>query len=102
ATIGILAVQVLVCVAIILFFRKTKSGLNLWKTLIAPLISLLGLLGALGLVSANLSLLSGSESLIVASFPYLIALVGLLGAAFAVWLKSSRPTLYASLGKVFE
>ncbi|MQB41194.1 APC family permease [Rhizobium sp. ICMP 5592] len=102
ATIGILAVQVLVCVAIILFFRKTKNGLSLWKTLIAPLISLLGLLGALGLVSANLSLLSGSESLIVASFPYLIALVGLLGAAFAVWLKSSRPTLYASLGKVFE
>ncbi|EJC82857.1 amino acid transporter [Rhizobium leguminosarum bv. trifolii WSM2297] len=101
-TIGILAVQVLVCAAIIVFFRKTDNGLSGWKTLIAPLLSLVGLLGALGLVSANLSLLSGSESLIVSSFPYLIALVGLLGAAFAVWLKSNRPVLYASLGKVFE
>jgi amino acid transporter len=102
ATIGILAVQILVCAAIIVFFRKANTGLSSWKTLIAPLLSLVGLIGVLVLVSANLSLLSGSESLIVSSFPYFIVLVGLLGAAFAVRLKSSRPVLYASLGKVFE
>lgn len=102
AVIGIVAVQALVCIAIILFFRKTKTGLGVWKTTVAPAISFLGLLGSLGLVIANLSLLSGTESLIVAAFPYLMALVGLLGAAFAMWLKSSKPVLYASLGKAFE
>jgi len=102
AVIGIVAVQALVCIAIILFFRKTKTGLGVWKTTIAPAVSFLGLLGSLGLVIANLSLLSGTESLIVAAFPYLMALVGLLGAAFAMWLKSSKPVLYASLGKAFE
>ena len=94
--------QALVSVAIILFFRKVKTGHGVWTTMIAPALGLAGLLGALALVIANLSLLSGSESLIVKSFPYLIVLVGLLGAAFAMQIKKAKPELYASLGKAFE
>lgn len=102
AVIGILAVQALVSVSIILFFRKVKTGHGPWTTIIAPALGLAGLLGALGLVIANLSLLSGSESLIVKSFPYLIVLVGLIGAAFAMQIRKAKPELYASLGKAFE
>ncbi|WP_137157715.1 APC family permease [Rhizobium sp. FKL33] len=102
AVIGILAVQVLVCVAIVMFFRKTPSRYGVWTTTVAPIVALAGLLGSLGLVIANLSLLSGSESLIVKAFPYAIALVGLAGAGFALRVKSSRPDLYATLGKAFE
>lgn len=102
AVIGILAVQVLVSAAVILFFRREKTAHGLWTTTIAPLLGLAGLLGALGLVIANLSLLSGSESLIVKSFPFLIVLVGLLGAALAMQIRKARPQLYASLGKAFE
>ncbi|MFT2214193.1 APC family permease [Rhizobium giardinii] len=102
AVIGILAVQVLVSVAILMFFRKEKTSHGVWTTTVAPLIGLAGLLGALALVIANLSLLSGSESLIVKSFPYLIALVGLLGAVFAMQIRKAKPELYASLGKAFE
>jgi amino acid transporter len=102
AVIGILTVQALVSVAIILFFRKVKTDCGIWTTTIAPALGLVGLLGALGLVIANLSLLSGSESLIVKSFPYLIVLVGLLGAAFAIQIRKAKPELYASLGKAFE
>nr|WP_299501073.1 APC family permease [uncultured Rhizobium sp.] len=102
AVIGILAVQVLVSVAIIMFFRKTPTSHGIWTTLLAPALGLVGLLGALFLVISNLSLLSGSESLIVKSFPYLIVLIGLIGAAFAMQIKKQKPMLYASLGKVFE
>ncbi|MDQ0457884.1 APC family permease [Rhizobium paknamense] len=102
AVIGILAVQVLVSLAVILFLRKMPETYGLWTSTIAPALSLLGLLGALVLVIANLSLLAGSESLIVKAFPYLMLLVGLLGAAFALQLSKSRPELYASLGKAFE
>ncbi|MBB4170178.1 MULTISPECIES: APC family permease [unclassified Rhizobium] len=102
AVIGILAVQVLVSVAIIMFFRKTKTKHGLWTTMVAPALALVGLLGSLWLVISNLSLLSGSESLIVAAFPHAVIIVGLLGAAFAIQIKKSRPELYASLGKVFE
>ncbi|QRM57463.1 APC family permease [Sinorhizobium sp. BG8] len=102
AVIGILAVQALVSVAVILFFRRNATGHGVWTTTIAPALGLLGLVGSLWLVISNLSLLSGSDSPIVASFPYLMALVGFLGAAFAVQLSKSQPELYASLGKVFE
>jgi len=102
AVIGILAVQVLVSVAVILFFRRTKTGHGRWTTTIAPILALAGLVGALLLVTANLSLLSGSESLIVKAFPYLMVLVGLLGAAFATQIKKAKPDLYASLGRAFE
>lgn len=102
AVIGILAVQVLVCVAVVLFFRKTSTSHGLWTTVIAPVASCAGLIGALGLVIANLSLLTGSESVIVGSFPYIMALVGILGAGFAIQMRGRRPDLYASLGKAFE
>ncbi|MBY3377385.1 APC family permease [Rhizobium laguerreae] len=102
AGIGILLVQVLVSVAIIMFFRKTPNIYSAWTTMIAPVLALLGLMGSLVLVSSNLSLLSGSESLIVKAFPYAMVLVGILGALFAIRVKRSKPALYASLGKVFE
>jgi amino acid transporter len=102
AGIGILLVQVLVSVAIIMFFRKTPNSYSAWTTMTAPMLALLGLMGSLVLVSSNLSLLSGSESLIVKAFPYAMVLVGILGALFAVRVKRSKPALYASLGKVFE
>lgn len=102
AVIGILTVQALVSVAIIFFFRKVETGHGVWTTMIAPALGLAGLLGALALVIANLSLLSGSESLIVKSFPYLIVLIGLIGAAFAMQIRKAKPELYASLGKAFE
>ena len=102
AVIGILMVQALVSVAIILFFRKVKTGHGVWTRMIAPALGLAGLLGALALVIANLSLLSGSESLVVKSFPYLIVLIGLIGAAFAMQIRKAKPELYASLGKAFE
>lgn len=102
AVIGILAVQALVSVAIILFFRRNATGYGVWTTMVAPAVALIGLLGSLLLVTSNLSLLSGSESPIVASFPYAMVAVGLAGAAFAVWISKTRPEHYASLGKVFE
>lgn len=102
AVIGILAVQALVSVAIILFFRRNATGYGVWTTMVAPAAALIGLVGSLLLVTSNLSLLSGSESLIVASFPYAMIAVGLAGAAFAVWISKTRPEHYASLGKVFE
>ncbi|MCB8836288.1 APC family permease [Aurantimonas sp. VKM B-3413] len=103
AVVGIIAVQVLVCLAVIRFFRKRPAlEVGPIRAVIAPLVSAVGLVAAFVLVSANLSLLSGSDSLIVASFPYLIVLVGLAGAAFAMWLRSARPQVYSSLGKAFE
>ncbi|MGG7519572.1 APC family permease [Allorhizobium undicola] len=102
SVIGILAVQIMVCLAVVMFFRKMENRPDVWKVLVAPLVSLIGLAGGLLLVIGNLSLLAGSDSMIVQAFPYLMLLVGLVGAAFALQIKGSRPELYAALGKAFE
>ena len=102
ATIGILTVQLLVCVAIIVFFQRDGRGCSLWRRAIAPAMAAAGLTLAIGLVIVNLPLLSGSDSALVLSFPYLVAFTGLFGVALALWLRARRPVLYAGLGRVFE
>jgi amino acid transporter len=102
AVIGILAIQLTVCVAIIAFFGRGARGVAVWRRTVAPAVAGLGLLAALGLVIDNLSLLSGSDSIFVASFPYLIGATGIAGMALARWLRARQPVLYAALGKVLE
>ena len=102
SVIGILTVQFLVCFSVVVFFHQNTRGISIWKRLIAPVVSMTGLSGSVVLVIENLPLLSGSNSPLVAAFPYLVALVGVAGVVLAFWLKSSRPTVYSSLGRVFE
>ncbi|MBM7048400.1 APC family permease [Rhizobium lusitanum] len=102
AVLGILAVQVLVSVAVIMFFRRDNKGYSIWTTTLAPAISLVGLAGGIILVTANLSLLAGTSNIVVSSFPFLVLAVGLLGIGFALKVKSSDLERYAALGKAFE
>ncbi len=102
AVIGILAIQILVCAAVLVFFKRDPRSVAAWRRTVAPAVAGLGLLVSLGLVIDNLSLLSGSDSPIVAAFPYLIATTGIAGILLARWLSVRQPTLYAALGKVFE
>jgi len=102
AVIGILSVQALVCIAIVMFFRKDARGHGAWTMTIAPLLALAGLLGALVLLISNLEMLAGTSNIVVNSFPVLVVLVGLAGVAFALKIRRTSPERYASLGKVFE
>lgn len=102
AVMGIVAIQALVCIAVVMYFRANKSEFGAWQTVVAPSLSFVGLLACLVLIVKNLSTLAGSDSPLVMSFPYLMAAVGICGVAFAYWLKSARPSLYANLGRAFE
>ncbi|MBK1624130.1 APC family permease [Afifella marina] len=102
AVIGILSVQALVSVAIVLYFHRHPDQHGRWTTLVAPSVAFVGLLGALALVINNLSLLSGSDSPVVASFPYAIVLVCLAGILFGYRIKAKRPDLYAGLGRMLD
>ena len=101
ASLGILVLQVLVSVSIVRFFATNPRGIGIGSRLIAPAVSAVGLATCLVLMIANLSLVSGSESLIVTSFPILLAAIGGAGAAFAIWIRSSRPAVYHELGRAF-
>lgn len=98
AVIGILAVQIMVCAAIIAWFGREPHGLGLGTRLIAPLVAAAGLVTGLSLVIANLPLLAGTDSAVIWSFPWLVLGFGLIGAIYAIILRSHRPALYAALG----
>ncbi|MBB4952187.1 amino acid transporter [Agrobacterium vitis] len=102
AVLAILAVQVLVSVAVITFFSRQRYGRSILVVLVAPVLSTIGLIAAFMLVSANLPMLTGSESPLVQAFPEGVIALGLIGLGISLWLKRSRPDLHARLGRAFD
>jgi amino acid transporter len=100
ATIGILAVQLLVAIAAWQFFRGDHRGIGPFRRAAAPLLSALGLATALSLVCLNLELLSGSESGAIQTFPFIVLAVGFAGLATAANMRRRRPEDYARVGEL--
>jgi amino acid transporter len=101
-SLGILVVQITVSCAVIAFFWSDQRGFSSWHWLVAPALSALGLSVCLGLMIANLSLVSGSDSPVVRCFPAIIGAFGLLGAICAFRLRRRKPGVYQNLGKIFD
>ncbi|WP_175749201.1 APC family permease [Burkholderia pyrrocinia] len=102
ATIGIIAVQILVATSVIAFFARDHRDTSVVHRLIAPLVSVIALGACLVLVVRNLSVLSGSDSTFVAMFPYFLLAIGALGIRAALRLKRSDPDLYRELGRAVQ
>jgi hypothetical protein len=99
---GILAVivlQALCAVAIVVFFRRQAGDheMSVWATLVAPVLSFLGLAVATWLVVINFELLSGRTGwvnvLLVAFLPLAFA----VGVGVTVALRRRDPAGYQSL-----
>lgn len=102
ATIGILAVQCLVAVAVLRACSPNSAEFSFGRRILAPILSGVGLALCLLLVIANLPLLAGSDSLIVRTFPIISLGVGIMGAMLALRLRRLRPDRYASLARSLE
>lgn len=59
-TVGLLIALIVVSVAVIAFFARTKLETNVWTTKVAPALATLALLGVLGLAITNYSILGNS------------------------------------------
>lgn len=99
AILGIIAVQVLVSLAVIVYFRRDHHNCSLFSTLIAPVIAAAGLTGAFILVASNMSLLTGSTSPLAKLLPLIIFIIGFVGVFFALRVRRNRPEIYARLGE---
>lgn len=99
SSLGILLLQLLVSVAVIAFFWRDRRGMSVWRRLVAPGLSALGLAACFALMADNLELVSGSSSRIVRSFPVILLAIGLAGAGLALWIKARKPRVYAELGQ---
>jgi amino acid transporter len=60
AVVAIVVVEVLVCVAVIVYFRRAGEDARSWNTLVAPALAALGLLVGLYLLTSRFGLLAGT------------------------------------------
>lgn len=95
-TLGLIVLLALTSVAIVVHFRRSPGGVSKWKGAIAPGIASVSLLGTLFLVVRNFEVLIGSPSIAYAFLAFLI-LAYVAGLAWAVRLRTTRPTTYAGL-----
>jgi hypothetical protein len=70
--------------------------------MVSPMLAAVGLIVFFVLVWDNLDLLSGSESPVVRSFPYLVLGVGALGVMLGYYLRAKKPRLYEGFGSLIK
>jgi len=96
---GILGVQALCCVAIIRYFQTTaKDGAHWWRTMLAPILGLLGQVGACYLLIDNRGALAGSEVFFVKGIPWFVLATFVGGIVYALYLKSTGSERYGEIG----
>lgn len=84
ATLGVLVLMALTCLAVVVFFRRTRSDTRLWHTVLASALGLAGLVGCLWLTVANFPLLIGGSTGLALAFEAVLSAFFVLGCALAV------------------
>lgn len=82
-TLGVLVLQATTSIAVIAYFRRTRSDTRPWQTVIAPLLAFAGLCTAIYFVLDNFDVLTGATSGAVPLLPWLIPLGAVIG--LLVW-----------------
>jgi amino acid transporter len=60
AVVAIVLVEILVCIAVIVYFRRTRSDTRIWHTLIAPILAIIGLAVGEYLLMSRFGVLAGT------------------------------------------
>jgi amino acid transporter len=77
-TVGVVVLMIATSVAVLVFFGRDQRGHSVWRVRVAPVLGLVGLLGALVLILTNLKDLVGGSSVLA------WVIVGVLVGALAV------------------
>jgi len=77
-TVGVVVLMIATSVAVLVFFGRDQRGHSVWRVRVAPVLGLVGLLGALVLILINLKDLVGGSSVLA------WVIVGVLVGALAV------------------
>lgn len=95
----VIVLQALTSLAIILYFNRNgnREGLSIWSTVVAPILSLVGLGVATYLIVINFDLLSGRTDRVNWLLLSIIPLMFAVGVIRALWMRSNAPDDYAKL-----
>jgi amino acid transporter len=98
---GVLVLITLTSIAVVAFFAREPSGENLWRRVIAPVLSAIILVYVVFLAVTNYDFLIGvaPDNSLRWILPGLYIIAGGLGVAWALFLKASRPDVYETIGR---
>ncbi len=96
--VGIVVLQALAALAVPFYFRRRAHGEGVLRTVVAPVVSVLLMIGALWLVITKIALLTGASSTVNTVLIGLVPVVLALGYGLALWLRRARPDTYARFG----
>lgn len=93
--IGLMALMLLAAVAVPCYFRGISHGEGRMRTVVAPVTAAVLLVVAIWLVVSKVALFTGASPAVNTVLVALVPAVFLLGIALALWLRRSRPEVYA-------
>ena len=97
ATLGIVVLMALTCLAVLVYFRRNDIQAGLWRSVIAPALGFVGLITILVAVIWNFpTLIGGSQSLADFFFALVVAAVA-LGIVQALIMRRRNVVAYESL-----
>lgn len=100
---GTLAISYLMAFAslavLVFFVRNPGLDNNWWRTKVAPVVGMLGLLGVAGYATLKFSFLIGSDNALKWVLPALVPLFALVGVISAEMLRSREPDAFEQMGK---
>jgi amino acid transporter len=95
-SVGLMSLLAITALVVPIFFaRRGSYGV---ATIVAPVIGGVAIAVATALAVTNYSALTGVESRIINSLPYLLVLAALIGIIQAQWLRVHRPGTYDRIG----
>lgn len=91
ATLGVLVLLVLTCLAVVVFFARSGLDRRVWHTRIAPVLGFLGLAVCLVLTIANFPTLIGGSTALALGIGGLLVLVTAVGIVLALVRRERAP-----------
>ena len=99
-TVAVIFSQVVVSIAIFVFFRRTGVERRLWHATVAPVLAALALGAIFVLALRSLDLLLGVTGVAAWAMVSLVFVVPVVGFAYGWYLRVARPERYANLANV--
>ena len=92
-TLGIVILQAAAAASVLGFFRRRQDR-HWWRTGLAPLLGLAGLVTTGILLVKNFALVTGTASAVVNMLPWLMVVATVGGIGYALWMRARRPERY--------
>ncbi|MEV0087165.1 APC family permease [Saccharopolyspora sp. NPDC050642] len=94
---GILLLQVAAAVSVVAFFRRTPNTEGRWRTVVAPVLSALAMIGVLVLAAWHMDLMTASSPAVSFVLLATVPVVAVIGLCWGAWLRRNRPEVHARI-----